>query len=212
MSKVHRVLDEKKIAAVILAAGRSQRMGFPKPLMAVGHELALARVIRQCHEAEMSPVVVVLGFHAQRIEENISLSACVTVHNPTPDRGQTSSLKAALAVVPSESAICLYPVDHAAVRSATVRQLVGEFLTRESRYDLVLPVFQGRRGHPLLFSNNVRREFELLDDEEPAHTVVRRDSDRIRLSPSTDPAVVRDFDTPKDAASLDAWPPTDREC
>lgn len=188
---------------VVLAAGRSSRMGFPKALAEIGGEPALARIVRIARSHRL-PVQVVLGFHAAEIRARVALDEGEVVVNEAPGRGQSSSIRAGAAAVSALStgrAIALWPVDHAHVAEATFARLLAEFRARPAGIALVVPSFHGRRGHPLLADEVVRAEFARLADDEAGHVVVRRDPRRVRHVVVDDPAVVSDFDTKEELAS-----------
>lgn len=182
---------------VILAAGRSSRMGFPKALAEIGGELALARVVRIARQNRL-PVKVVLGFDAAAIRARVALEASEVVVNEAPERGQSSSIRAGAAAVAAGRAIALWPVDHAHVAEATFATLLAAFRSRPDGIALVVPSHGGRRGHPLFADATACREFARLADAEPGHVVLRRFPSRVRHVVVDDPAVVGDFDTPEE--------------
>src|SRR5438093_12979905 len=108
--------DAGTTAAIILAAGKSERMKYPKPLLIFGKETAVDRLIRVCTEAGCDPVIVVLGSEEARVRANASLTGAQVVINEVYDAGRTSSLQAGLRALPDEAAaFLLFPVDHALV-------------------------------------------------------------------------------------------------
>jgi molybdenum cofactor cytidylyltransferase len=197
----------ESVHVVVLAAGRSSRMGFPKALAEIGGEVALARVLRIARSHRL-PVRVVLGFHAEAIRARVALDEREVVVNRAPELGQSSSLRTGAAALPEGSALALWPVDHAHVSESTFATLLAAFRARERGVALVVPSREGRRGHPLFGDAAVRREFAALRDDEPGHSVLRRDPSRVRHVVVDDPAVVEDFDTPDE---LRRSPPRPRE-
>jgi len=116
------------------------------------------------------------------------------VENPDPSDGPISSLRTALRTLDGEVAGCAFcPVDHPRVRAATVARLLEVF--RGESAPIVLPVHDGRRGHPVLFRGVLFPE--LLDEEleEGARTVVHRHADGVREVPVDDPGILVDIDT-----------------
>jgi molybdenum cofactor cytidylyltransferase len=190
--------ERMQVGAVVLAAGRSSRMGFPKALASVRGRPAVETVVATCVQAGMSPRVVVLGFDADRIRERLVGRDAILVTNPDPAEGQTSSLQHGLRHVPVGHGVCLFPVDHAALRPETLRALVEAFQERPPGCEIVVPSLARRRGHPILFTPRVREEFLALAPGEPAHAVVRRDPRRLLHVETEDPAVLRDLDTRED--------------
>ncbi len=187
----------ESVHVVVLAAGRSSRMGFPKALADLGGEAALARVLRIVR-AQRLPVRVVLGFHAEAIRARVALDEREVVVNPAPELGQSSSLRAGAAALPDGSALALWPVDHARVAEETFATLLAAFRARAPSIALVVPSCDGWRGHPLFGDAAALREFAALRDDEPGHVVVRRDPRRVLHVVVADRAVVEDFDAPED--------------
>lgn len=185
--------------AIVLAAGRSSRMGAVKALLDLDGERALARVLRLVREASLRASVVV-GHHADAIRAAIDLAGVGVVVNPAPDRGQSSSVQCGAASLPPGASLLLWPVDHARVEAATLATLLAAFRARGRGIELVVPSHGGRRGHPLLAGPAAVDELRALRDGEPAHAVVRRDPARVVHVEVGDRMVVEDFDTPQDLA------------
>ncbi len=189
--------EQRRIGAVILAAGKSERMMYPKPLLIFGKETVVDRIIRVCLEAGCDPVVVVLGHESERIRANSSLAGSLVVVNEAYETGQTSSLQAGLRALPEDaSAFVLFPVDHALVMTETVELLIASW--REGGGALVAPVHAGRRGHPVLCDRALIAEFAALDPGAPAHLVTGADPARVRAVETDDAEVLRDLDAPSD--------------
>ena len=188
------------VRPVILAAGRSSRMGFPKALAAVGGRPALARILEMCRLARLLPPRVVLGFHAEEIRKKIDLTEVEVCINPDPERGQTSSLQVGLAQ--EDPAVLLFPVDHAALRAETLPVLLAAWQGRPTQSNIALPSDGHRRGHPVVFDAAVIAEFRALSPDQPAHQVIRADSTRVLHVPIDDPAAFRSLNHPQDLDSV----------
>jgi molybdenum cofactor cytidylyltransferase len=186
-----------QIAAVILAAGRSSRMGSPKALLPMDDEPLLARIVHLCVAQSLHPTIVVLGFHAERIRAQVDLGEAVVVVNEFAERGQTSSLQRGLQEVKENQPVCLLPVDHGLIREATLAHLLQVYRELEQP-EAVLPSYAGRRGHPAILAPRVVAQLRDLAEEEPAHHVIRRLGSSLTHVVCDDPAVVRDLDTPAD--------------
>jgi len=193
------MIDAMLPAAVILAAGRSRRMGSPKPLLQLDGATLLDRIRRVCTEAGLSTVRVVLGPDAPAIIAGTGIDPREVVVNPTPDQGgQLASLQLAIhALAPFKPAAALvWPVDHPSVLPATVAAVIGAW--REQRAPVVRPVVGERGGHPTLFDAALFGELLLADPSQGARAVVRAHrGDEIRI-PCDDPGAVKDLDTPAD--------------
>ena len=116
--------------------------------------------------------------------------------NPDPERGMLSSIQCGLtSLEPAIAAALIWPVDHPFVAAASVRGIIDAF--RAKRAPIVVPTYDGRRGHPVLFSRSTFDELLTADPAEGARAVVHAHGDRIEL-PVDDAGVLADIDTPED--------------
>ena len=183
--------------AVIPAAGRSHRMGTPKALLDAGGMSFLARILSSLREGGAGPLFVVVRELTDPVVQEARRHGGEPVLNPDPSAGPVSSLQAGIRSLPHEAVAVLFaPVDHPLFSPKTVRALIRGFT--ESRPPLVVPAFEGWRGHPVLFSRELFPELLERDLPEGARTVVRRYlDDRLQL-PVEDPGILADLDTPED--------------
>ncbi|HLW78080.1 MAG TPA: nucleotidyltransferase family protein [Terriglobia bacterium] len=194
------------IAGVILAAGESSRMGSDKALLPYQGSTFLESIVAVMRDAGVAPLVVVLGHHAREIAAAVKLDGVEAVVNPDYRRGQTSSLQAALralAVRPLEEGIeaaVLALVDHPAVRAQTISQIVAA--RRRSGAPVVIPTYQGRRGHPVVIGRALFEEMLGLTPDQGANLVVRKYRDATELVAVDDPGVLTDIDDPQSYRSL----------
>jgi CTP:molybdopterin cytidylyltransferase MocA len=192
-----RVSDQKRIAAIVLAAGKSERMRYPKSLLIFGKETAIDRVIRICAEAGCDPVLVVLGHEAERVRQNASLHAGVLLHNDDYESGRTSSLQTGLRALPPDAAgFVIFPVDQPLVEVATVASLVSAY--QEGGGSVLVPVHDGRKGHPVLCDRALAAEFLALAPDAPARLVTGADPDRVVGVETDDLEIFEDLDEPAD--------------
>ena len=182
------------IAGIILAAGASSRMGTPKALLNYRGETFLDRLIRVLGSA-CDPVIVVLGYYADEVRAGAYGNARFVV-NPDPSRGQLSSLQTGLGEVPVEAEGFLFmPVDCPAAEPETARQIVKALHTSEKL--LVIPRFEGQRGHPVGARRQLTEEFLALPAQGQAKQVVRRHVDRTYYLDTLDAGVLSDIDDPE---------------
>ena len=188
------------IAGVILSAGASRRMGSPKALLQYQGETFLDRLIR-LFSAVCRPVVVVLGHEADRIESGLARAAdAVFVVNPDPDRGMLSSLQCGIGIPAcvGSDAVLFTLVDHPNVESSTIERVVAAFVTHRS--PVTVPVYQGRKGHPVCISREVIQQLLALPPTSQTGDVIR--SHPIRRIDVDDPGVISDIDDPEAYAAL----------
>jgi molybdenum cofactor cytidylyltransferase len=181
------------IAAVILAAGASQRMGSPKALLDYRGETFLNRLVRVLGN-ECNPVIAVLGHHAEAIRAQ-AVGKVQFVVNPEPERGQLSSLQTGLAAVPQDVEGFLFtPVDSPAVREITLQQLVVRFQNKKPPTQFVIPRYEGQRGHPVFAAPSLLAEFLALPLAAQAKDIVHAYAPRTEYVDVDDPGILADID------------------
>jgi molybdenum cofactor cytidylyltransferase len=139
------------LAAVILSGGSSERMGSPKALVPFQGKTFLEHLLEITKHPSIGVRRVVLGAHAEPIAKEVHLAADEIVINEDWEAGQLSSIQAALRSLPEGTEgmlLCL--IDHPLVTENLVAELIEKF--QASRAPIVLPVYEGRRGHPVIFS------------------------------------------------------------
>lgn len=188
------------IAGVILSGGASRRMGTPKALLRYQGETFLDRLIHLFSRV-CEPVVVVLGHDAGQIQAGLERAGeALFVVNPDPDRGMLSSLQCGTgmpACAGSEGVIFTL-VDHPNVELSTIESLADAFFTHHA--PVTVPVYQGRKGHPVCVSREVVQELLALPATADTGEVVR--AHEIRRVDVDDPGVVSDIDDPQAYAAL----------
>jgi len=188
-------------AGLILAAGESRRMGFPKALLQYRGATFLDTLV-ELFAGRCQPVIVVLGAGAEEIgRQGLKLGSVTVVVNPDYGRGQTSSMQCGLRAVPPEAEGVLFTlVDHPAVTTQTVDALLGRGMAEhEKRWSaplLRVPRYLGRRGHPIWFSRELIREFLAVPENGAARDVVARHRARTEFLDLDDPGIVADIDDP----------------
>lgn len=191
------------ICGVVLAAGRSRRMGAPKPLLSWRGETFLARAVGALREGGCERVMAVVGMGPAAAAVAVEAARCGArlVTNPAPRSEQIDSLRIALELLPDEAeAVVVIPVDVPGVCPDTVRALIGAF--REHAAPIVLPSYRGVHGHPVLFAAAVWPELRTDPLPDGARTVIHARPERVRPVPVDDPAVLHDVDTPADLGGL----------
>lgn len=182
-------------SGIVLAAGRSRRMGESKALLTVGGATFLSRAVAALRNGGCAPVVVVTAADAPAEAAEAEAGGAVVVVNDRADAEQVDSLRLGLAALPdSAGAAVVLPVDHPLVRAATVTALVDAW--RSAPDAIVRPVHGGTPGHPTLFPRSVwpalsgalpRGARSVVDD--PGHVTVDVEVD--------DTGVTADVDTPE---------------
>lgn len=189
------------VAGVVLAAGRSSRMGRSKALLPVGDETFLESAVRTLREGGCDPVVAVLppNGDAEEMAALVESAGGRSEINPDLDAEQVDSLRVGLAAVgPGPAAAIVLPVDFPLAGPAVVRRLVEAFRARGA--PIVRPIHHSQPGHPVLFARDLWPEISDPDLEEGARDVVHRHHAEIEDVPVDDRGVTVDVDTPEDFA------------
>ena len=185
-------------------------MGRDKALLSLGPQTFVERllgVLAGAPNSRKSPIVVVLGHHADEIERAIEpvlkrIPQARAVRNPDYKLGQLSSLQAALRSLAKDevsgAVVCL--VDHPAVTRRVLDQMLARFA--ETNAPVIIPTFQGRRGHPVLFAARLFSELLAAPVDEGARVVVRQHAEELQLVETDEEAILWDIDRPEDYEML----------
>src|SRR6266566_4989339 len=187
----------RSVAAIVLAAGRSTRMGGPNKLLEMISGKPLVRIAaEQALSSRASPVVVVSGHERARVEAALAGLDVRLVHNPDYPQGLSTSVKAGLAALPLESEaaiVCLG--DMPQVTSALIDRLIAAF-DPERNALVVLPTFSGKRGNPVLWSRRFFPELIALEGDVGARHLIGAYPEVVTEVPVENAAAMVDIDTP----------------
>jgi molybdenum cofactor cytidylyltransferase len=192
-----------KIAAIVLAAGRSSRMGARNKLLEpIAGKTMVALAAETAIQSGAAPVIVVTGFDATRVEAEMTGLEAVVAHNAAFADGLSSSLKAGLSALPPEcdGAVILLG-DMPAIDASVLGALTAAFTGRDA---ICVPVHRGRRGNPVLWGRNYFAEMMQLTGDSGAKTLMTLHADRVTEVEVGSESIFADIDTPADLARLTA--------
>ncbi len=182
--------------AIILAAGFSSRMGELKQVMDIGGQPMVRQVAKPLVDSGLE-LIVVIGYEHERVKDALHDFPCEYVINEHPEDGMFSSVRLGCLAVPPGEACLMTTCDCPGIQRATI-QYVKDTLEREQR-KVIIPTFQGRRGHPAGLPAFLVDQIRSLPLETPGLNSLWRDRPELLLLLDVDdPAVLRDFDRPED--------------
>ena len=172
-------------------------MGKPKALLRFRGRTFLENILDAISRSSIQNTIIVIGHHRDDITARLNLPNLV--FNPNYEQGMVTSFQTGIRALPPDSAgAVLFLVDHPVVEAATIEALVSSFAPNR----IVVPVFDGRRGHPVLFAAEVLQEILALPPSQGANIVVRRVPGRIVEVAVDSPGILIDVDTPEEFEKL----------
>jgi molybdenum cofactor cytidylyltransferase len=193
------------IAAVVLAAGRSSRMGGPNKLLAeIGGRPLVRIVVEAALRSRARPVVVVTGHQRERVEAALAGLAVQFVHNPDYAEGLGTSLKAGVSALPAETdgvVVCLG--DMPQVDAALIDRLT-DAIDPDKGTLVAVPTVDGKRGNPVVWSRRFFPDLMTVEGDVGARHLIGRYGEAVVEVPVSDIGVLADIDTPQALAALKA--------
>lgn len=188
------------IAAILLAAGESKRMGEPKMALPwVGDRSMIAQMVKIFHEGGAAPILVVTGGDRQVVEDLLVETDVQFVHNPHFARGEMlSSVKSGLNAIHDMSvdAVMICPGDLPLLLADTVCALIEKW--RHDPSPILVPSYRERRGHPIVLARETWPGILALEEDQTLRDFLHKHEPSITYLVVEDPGIRRDIDTPQD--------------
>jgi len=189
-----------EVAAIVLAAGRSRRMGAFKPLLPFGNSTVIDSCIDRLQRASVADIVVVVGHRAYEVRHHLQNSQVTFALNPDVESEMSASIACGLRKVqPGAKAVFIALVDHPAVPVEVIEAIINAW---QAGAKLIIPQFEGRGGHPVLIDLNLRDEMLRLDPKRGLRALFDAHRDDVCRLPVASPFVARDMDTWEDYVRL----------
>lgn len=185
--------------AIVLAAGRSRRMGEQnKLLLEVGGCPVLLRVLQAFAGSAVEEVIVVTGAQHDRVSALVRRAdRARSVHNPDYRLGMASSIRRGiLEAAPDAAGYAICPGDLPLLSRSIVERLCETFAAQTAPR-IVAPTYDGQQGHPVLFGSSFRETLLDLEGDRGARGLLRSDEAPITRVPTEDDGILRDIDTPE---------------
>jgi molybdenum cofactor cytidylyltransferase len=190
-------VNAPQIAAIVLAAGLSSRMGSNKLLKEVRGKPMIRKTVEAVLQSRASPVIVVTGHEAKRIEEALHGLKVTFIANPDYAKGLSTSLRSGTRQLPAAADGALVVLgDMPLVPPAAMNKLIAAFNPGEGR-SICVPVHQSERGNPILWGRQHFGELDGLKGDRGARLVLVVNSDNVTEVSVGSDGVLTDFDTPE---------------
>ncbi len=194
-----------KVAAIVLAAGLSRRMQASNKLLVnlKGRSL-LTHVIDTLLASKLTDIIVVTGYQADAVQESLADANLRFVHNPDYEAGLSTSLRCgieAVTVYTEGALICLG--DMPLLETASIDALLQAF-EEQNNYKICLPVYQQRRGNPVLWPRRFFPEIHKSSGDAGARWLIKNHSESVHEVPVNDEGIFRDIDTLEDLRVLNS--------
>jgi len=185
------------VAAIVLAAGQSQRFGRPKQLLPVGDKAMIQHVVDVALSSPVEQVIVVLGCRAAEIRASITDRPVQVVINEKWQSGLSSSVQAGLSAVKPEVGAALFVLaDQPGVTPEIIARLVERY--RQTRAPVVVPTHRRRRGNPVLFDRSLFAALMEVEGDQGGRELIAQHSDQVEEVEVETGAIFVDIDTADD--------------
>ena len=189
------------MAAVVLAAGGSRRMGQTKQLLPIDGQPMVRRVAQTVCQAGLAQVVVVVGAEGERVARTLADLELEIVHNQAWEQGMSTSLRAGLgALRPEIEAALLVLADQPGLTPGVLNAVVERY--RASRAPIGAPYHRGRRGNPVLFARALFAELGQVEGDQGGRALLVRYEQDVARVDLDDAAILLDVDTRQDYEGL----------
>ncbi len=180
--------------AIVLAAGESKRMGVPKMLLDFNGVTMIEKLISSILDSGTGNIIVVLGSERESLLNVLSGYPVDTCYNANYKEGMLSSVKCGLSNLPANAdVVFIFPGDQPLIEANTVNVMLEAFVS--SGKGIVVPVYKGKRGHPLLIGKKYLDEIDSLNDKIGLRELILNhpmDTEHVETS---DRGILKDFDT-----------------
>ena len=187
------------VAAILLAAGESRRMGAFKQLLPFAGKTFVEGCVDNLLASKVSPVIVVTGHRERDIRTVLEGREVIFVNNPDYVEGMSSSIKAGTRALPPEAfAVLIFLADQPQVGPDIVNKLVDAY--EKTRPLIVVPTCDGRRGHPVLLDLRLKEDILAIDPAIGLRQIIEANETAILQVETGSESILADHDVPSDIA------------
>ncbi len=186
----------KNIKGVLLSAGESRRMGFPKALLKLNSETVIEMLLNEYKNSNLSGTIVVLGAYRNKIEPLIKkkFPGIKIAFNRDYKKEMFSSIQTAISVINEDDAVLIGLVDYPFITKKIINQLIYEYKDGS----IVIPAYKGRKGHPIIIPLSLKDEILSMKAEDHSlRDVISKHRDIVKIVEVDTDSILFDMDTPE---------------
>jgi len=189
--------DTASVAAIVLAAGMSSRMGHANKLLCeLGGKPVIARVLDQLQQSTLGKIIIITGHQREQIERQLHSLDQRAVFNPDFENGMSTSIRAGMAALPEIiQAVIICQGDMPFVSANVINQLINAHIENPAK--VIAPAFMGKRGNPLLWPRRLFPVLESLEGDCGARHVLKKFNDEILEQDVDNIGILLDIDSPE---------------
>ncbi len=183
-----------KISAILLAAGESKRMGTNKLSLPWGRKTVLERSLHVLFSSQVNEVLIVLSKRTWGLGQRLRRPRVKLVQNPQPEKGMSTSIRKGIQAMGQKSQAVLIALgDQPLLNAKTINALIRAYV--EKKGTIIVPIFRGKRGHPVLFDRRYEKELLKLKKDVGARSLLERHDKDVYEVNSKSEGVIVDIDT-----------------
>ncbi len=185
------------ICAIVLGAGCSSRMGTQKLLLPFGQSTVISHIVNEILKSKVTKTYVVVGHEGERIIEELSDKPVTIIHNPDYKSGMLSSVRAGIRDIPREyDSVLIALGDQPSITTTLIDKMVQLFSVTGKK--IIVPKYNDKRGHPILFSTIFRNEILTNFDNVGLRGIMQAHNNDVYEMIVPDHSVISDMDYPRD--------------
>jgi molybdenum cofactor cytidylyltransferase len=191
------------ISAILLAAGESRRMGRTKQLLSFGQSTILEETVKRLLDSMIDELIIVLGYDAERLRGSLLLrdKRIKFTVNPRYSEGMSSSIRCGVLSADSTAeAFLIALADQPLIRPEVINLLIDRYLS--SRSGIVVPVYRGVKGHPVIFSKKYLKELASLSGDIGARRLLEKYAEDVETVKVDSAEILLDIDREEDYVKL----------
>jgi molybdenum cofactor cytidylyltransferase len=205
--------SKKPTAGVILAAGRSIRLGRPKQLLEIKGKILIEWVLEAALNSNLGMIILVLGYEYQKISQilgpKLQHPRLEVLINHQYQGGLSQSLRCGLQKIKDTYPSVMFLLgDQPMIHSKIINHLLDSFWSSDK--EICVPVYQGKRGNPVILSKSIYPELEKIEGDKGARDLIQAQEDKVYFVEMDEPLLLLDIDTEEDFKIVESCFPNEK--